>query len=80
MSWKNIVKGRTSRSAKLVWPSMKKLIDNFFETDQEYTVLNLTNYLVNNLDNQLREDRPDISDMLNNVPLDKLSSIENNLP
>tara|TARA_A100001201_G_scaffold141432_1_gene136848 strand:+ start:9093 stop:10007 length:915 start_codon:yes stop_codon:yes gene_type:complete len=61
MSWESIFKATTSKSAKLVWPSMKKLIDKFFEGSQDFTVSNLRNYLIDNLDNQLQEDRPDIS-------------------
>jgi hypothetical protein len=40
---------------------MKKLIDKFFETDQEYTTTNLINYLIDNLGAQLLEDRPDLT-------------------
>ena len=61
MSWETIFKATTSKSAKIVWPSMKKLIDSFFEGTQEFTVSNLRNYLINNLDTQLQKDRPDIS-------------------
>jgi len=61
MSWELTIKATTSKSAKLVWPSMKKLIDKFFETNQEYIVINLRNFLIDNLDAQIREDNPDMT-------------------
>lgn len=61
MSWELTIKASTSKSAKIVWPSMKNLIDKFFEIEQEYTTTNLRNYLINNLENQLTQDRPDLS-------------------
>lgn len=62
MSWENIVKSTTRRADKIVWPSMKNLIDIFFEENEVYDVHDLKNYLISNLKEQVRKERTDITD------------------
>jgi hypothetical protein len=60
MSWELTIKATTSKYAKVVWPSMKKLIDRFFESNTEYRVDELRNFLIDNLDAQVRKDNLDM--------------------
>lgn len=63
MSWESVVKkATTSRTVKLIWPSMKKLIDNFFsEEREEYFYNDLKTYLIDNIRTQFEEDNPSFS-------------------
>jgi hypothetical protein len=61
MSWENIVKARPSASVKVVWPVMKNLIDDFFESREVYEVIELRNYLISNLKERVENERSDLS-------------------